>query len=1315
MTTKPNKRGKITNIETGGGSFVQGSVTIDEGSFIGRDAYYGFTADEVNALIAAVRRDDQPQVWDGRRPYIGLRAFREQEAKFFFGREDLVNDLLVRTERARFICVAGPSGSGKSSLVRAGLIYALKAGRLEHSNHWLYAEMTPQHNPIEQLALAMARVAKRPDVADYLRTRGQENVEALHHQAEALLSDDKQQRFVLLVDQFEEIFTQSKDDLLRAAFVEQLTRVATIADGRVIVIITLRSDFVSSCAAYPELRALMSEEFALIGALTPRELARSITMPALEVGATIEPELASRIIADMKGEPGALPLMQFALKDIFDATAFQPGKSVELTLGDYIQRGGIDSALERHADQVFESLTATQQEIARTIFNRVIEIGAGREDTRRIAYLNELVPNDQNADAVLAVLAVLAEEDARLLTTAGSVEYDATTSPLTARTVTIAHERLIDAWPWLRRLVDENRETIAAQNQIATDARRWRDNQRDGSYLYTGARLASTEERMEADTLRLGELSREFIDTGIARRITAEEAIEAARQRELERERALARANDEARKEAEASAAASAQSARRLRWLAVAIGLALVIAIVGAFGVNTFRKQANQKAREAEASSLAAQAQLLFQEDNRLPESIALAMESYQMHPSAEAEEVLRQGLALLPEPVLQNQHEGAVVWSAFSPDERLFATAGADGIIQVTELETGTEVTRIEHDGQVQAIAFSPDGRWLASASDSSEIKLWDIDAGRAATPLVHQGGVFRLAFSPNSQLLASAGDRDGGGDARVWDIANGREILRIDHGRQQQVNSVRFSPAGDFVLTAGNDGTAQVWDIAAKQPVRIVKHDDGSPIFMAVFSPDGATFATAGDDGNACVWKVAVEADPICFPHDSSLEAIAFHPDGAELATAGTDNTVQIWRLADGKRRVRLLHEADVYAVAYSPDGAYLASASVDGTGRVWGVASGREAARMVHGDIVWTVVFSPQGSYVATSSEDGTGQVWRTPAAPVQTIQQDTQIWDAAFSPDGRLVATTSNDHFTASLWDVETGEEVGRMPDHGAHVRAAAFSPDGALLATGSDDYITQIWTVDEQENMNQLPQIGQVTALAFHPDGLHIASGMRGGGTRMNNVQTGADVAFKLAPDKVTSLAYDETGERLFIAGEDGKAYLYDQEGNLLRTFDHGAAINDIALNPDGLRLATAGADGRVRLWETETGEGMGAPLVHGDAARAVSFDTTGAWLITGSDDETARLWDPETSEERGRIPYAGPVTVVETSGDGKQLLLVSDKTTEIWDMEGWSLDVDSDRLIDALCARLVGSRLKNQTGDPLEALTVAELCINVDE
>ena len=355
-----------------------------------------YTAEEVAAQIAQITSTFQPKPFDGRCPYKGLDVFEEDDAELFFGREKLVDDLVSRVKDSRTVFVTGPSGSGKSSLVRAGLIHASKQGAIKGSDRWLYATMKPGRDPIGELGRVVSSLASSTNPEDEIRDKAMKDAAIFARWSEIVLKEGRDKRLVLFIDQFEEIFTQINNEEERVAFLNLLTYAATIENGRVIILFSMRSDFVSNCATYPQLNALLNQQFVQIGAMQPEELVSAIAQPALRVGLRIDPDLIAQIINEMKGEPGALPLMQFALKDLFDSQQEKSGVPA-LTLNDYLQRGGMHKALERHADDSFSKLSKNEQELARSIFSGLIEIGRGTQDTRRTALFDELVPANTKA------------------------------------------------------------------------------------------------------------------------------------------------------------------------------------------------------------------------------------------------------------------------------------------------------------------------------------------------------------------------------------------------------------------------------------------------------------------------------------------------------------------------------------------------------------------------------------------------------------------------------------------------------------------------------------------------------------------------------------------------------------------------------------------------------------------------------------------------------------------------------------------------------------------------------------------------------
>jgi WD40 repeat protein len=1192
-----NEPTKDTHISTEGGAVVEGSVRVG-GDFIGRDAYYGYTADQVRTLIAEVRCSDHPQTWDGRVPFKGLNAFREADAHFFFGREALVETLLQRVQRARFLCVSGPSGSGKSSLLRAGLFHALKLGRLEGSEGWLIADLTPQRDPMVQLAQAMARVARHPAAAEYLTAHGATEPLALHKQAEALLSSDPDQRMIVFVDQFEELFTQVHTREAREPFVTQIIQAATHPEGRVSVLIALRADFIAPSTAYPDLRKQMNRELHLVGALAPDELARAITLPVLEVGAAIEPELVAQVIADMKGEPGALPLMQFALRDLFAASADRPGDVVALTRRAYLARGGVDRALERHADAVLEALDDDQRRIARTIFTRVVEPGRGQADTRRLVTFDDLVSAGTGTQDVREVVQALADEDARLLTT-GYRESDAApsdgevirvpspdTQSSVAETVTLAHERLIDAWPWLRRLIDENRALIATQNQIAEDARVWNAHGRDPSYLYSGARLANAEELTDAGQLELGAIAAAFVDAAIDRRKAA---------------------------------------ARRRRQVTIGLAALTVIAVLAAVF-------ALFQSRRATARQLAADARLAA-ESGSFRVAVLLALEATRREPESKNNSELWKT-------VLFSDDDGwreigaldplsAVSDVAWSPDGTRLASASRDGIVHIWDTESAMLLSTLQgHTSLVSSVAWCPDGTRLASASYDGKVLIWNVKNGKALSTLEgHTDQVFDVAWSPDGLRLASASWDE---TVRIWNVEREESLITLEE-HMNPVTSVSWSIEDSRLASASSDGTVYIWDTNNGRLVFVLEgHTDA--VEDVVWSLDGSRLASASWDKTVRLWDANNGKLLTAFEkHTNLVHGVMWSPDDSRLASASAD-IVYLWDAKSGETLSKLEgHTDQVFSVAWSPDGTRLASASSDGTVRIWDAARSNALAILEgHSHQIESIAWSPDGLRIASAAVDGTVHIWDVVRGNTRTTLEGHTDWveSVAWSPDGSRLATASHDD-TIRIWGIEPVDTLAILEGHTDRVTSVAWSPDASRLASASADDTVRIWDPALGEALTTLEgHMNSVYSVAWSPNGSHLASASWDRTVRIwDAVRGNTLVTFDDHKTMVFDVVWSSDGSRLASSSYDGKVLVWDVESKeLLITIDgHTSWVSRVAWSPDNSRLASASGDETVRIWDAEIDKLLAILNGHTNTVSSVAWSPDGSRLASSSWDHTVHI------------------------------------------------------------------------------------------
>jgi WD40 repeat protein len=954
---------------------ISGEVNIAGGNI-------GYTAKQVTELLKQINSTFQPKPFDGLCPYKGLDVFEEEDAKIFFGRERLVEDLVGRVKESRVVFVTGPSGSGKSSLVRAGLIPALMQGAIPGSDQWQYATLKPGRDPIGELARAASRLAESANAEKEIREGALNDPTIFSRWCEIALGSAEEKRAILFLDQFEEIFTQKTiSETDQIAFLNLLTFAGTSKTDRIILLLALRSDFISNCATYPELNALLNRQLIQIGAMQPDELVGAIALPALHVGLRIDPDLIAQIINDMRNEPGALPLMQFALKDLFDAHQERDG-IYALTLEDYLRQGGIYKALQRHADRSFAMLNESEQQLARSIFSSLVEVGHGTPDARRMALFDEIVTFNSKPEDVLLTVRKLA--DARLITTDKQAGKD---------TITISHEKLIDAWPWLKKLIDENREGIALQNEITSDANKWEEHKKENGYLYTGARLANARAQIEANLVILNNVARSFIEAGVRAHV---DELEAALQRTAQ--------------------------LRRSAYLTAALVLALVAAGLAVF----FGIKARQQANISLARQLAAQAQsIAASKSSKQNIAVLLSVLSMQMFPTLESAEVIQTNL--LAYPISNLTHDGPVYSIAFSPDGKYVVSGSYDRTARVWEATTGKEIARMTHDGYLFSVAFSPDSKYVVSSSEDGTSRVWEAVTGQEVVRMTHDGYLFSVAFSPDGKYVVSGSeDRT----ARVWEAVTGQEVVRMAH--DGSVNSVAFSLDSKYVVSSVGE-TVRVWETTNGQEVASMTHD-GS-VNSVAFSPDGKYVVSGSYDSTARVREATTGQEVARMTHDGSVYSVAFSPNAKYVVSGGGDKTARVWEAVTGQEVASMTHDGSVYSVAFSPDGRYVFSHSWDGTARALEVATGQEVTRMTHDSYLFSLVISPDGKYVVSGSEDNTATVLEAiTGQEVASMTHDGSVNSAAFSPDGKYVVSGSEDN-TACVWEAVTGQEVARMTHDG----------------------------------------------------------------------------------------------------------------------------------------------------------------------------------------------------------------------------------------------------------------------------------------
>ncbi len=1207
-------------------------------------------------------------------PYVGLRPFTESDALLFFGRDAHVRELLAKLEREqRFLAVLGASGTGKSSLVRAGLIPALHRGALHPRQvdsgraasivQWNVCIFTPGDAPLTRLAHALTQDPRWADRIDPGQAESSLGtllgasplaLAQLFRQKSSLFGDEA---LLLVVDQFEEIFRyrqRNPDEADR--FVKLLLRSA-VEEVPIYVVMTMRSDFLGKAVAFHGLAEAINGGIYLTPRLGSEQIRSVIASPLSLVGGAIDPVLANRLVNTLGGED-ELPVLQHALLRMWDRARSQRRSRIEAE--DFAAvcapRSGqgepmLSFAIDHHASRIYDALTEAQCRVARRLFLSLAERRDGR-DLRRPQALADLLAQvgNESQDALMAVIeAFRAPGVGFVLPAAGQpIGKD--------DLIDISHESLIRRWHRFQAWMAEEDIDVAelrewqqrAQRRMdgggwldendVERAQRWRARVGDrGDPEFWAAWYTAPGSYQRVD---------DYIQSSVERAIQAkaeQQALkreaEEARVKRFEVEAQLQRAAAEraaadkvqAEKERESALAMAAVNRRRSR-IAMAGGLAaLVFGIVAALSWFQARQalgRANALAATAQAGELATMAEGLGKD---FPDqSLLLALQARRIDPVPRANAMLRAAHAAYAYRIVLRGHEGDVNAARFSADGKTALTASADKTARLWDVVNGNELRVLRgHEGEVLDAQFSPDGKMALTASADTTARLWDVASGTELRALRgHADEVLGAQFSADGASVLTA-SRDG--TARLWDVASGKE-LRALRGHVDRVLGAQLSPDGKLALTAGTDRSARLWDVGSGKELRALRGHAGE-VLSAQFSADGKTVLTGGADSTARLWDVAGGKELRALRgHKGEVVGARFSADGKTVVTASGDGTARLWNAASGNElRVLRGHEDSVRSAQFSADGVTVLTASADGTARLWAASSGDElrALRGHEGEVIGAR-FSADGSTVLTASPDKTARLWDIASgSEVRVLRgHDDEILASQFSADGKLVLTASRDR-SARLWDAASGNELRALQGHGSWITGAQFSADSTTVLTASWDKTARVWDVTSGKELQNL----------------------RGHTGVIHGAQSSGD------------------GKMAITAGADRSARLWDVAGGRqLRVLQgHEVEVLGAQFAADGKTALTASADRTARVWDVATAKELRVLRGHEGEVVSAQFSADGRSVLTASADRTARLWDVACGRElRVLRGHGRGVLGARLSADGKIALTASsDKTARL--------------------------------------------------
>ena len=1159
-------------------------------------------------------------------PYRGLAAFQEEDTPYFFGREAVTHQLVNAVKQKPLIAVVGASGSGKSSVVFAGLIPQLKRDK---NRDWQIISFRPGNNPFESLAIAFGSILTKVNPSgNDLTTEtvvinlpnspmetgdGEIGFEDSHQQKlaelelevdlkasdlglfnaiETFIQDAPRTHLVLIADQFEELYTLYHHAEERQIFLDNLLNAVDKAPNFTLIL-TLRADFYGEALSYRRLADVLQDAHINLGAMNAQELEAVITQPAAIYNVQLEEGLTQRLVNDVLQSPNHLPLLEFTLTQLWE-------KQYQgyLTHQAYTEIGGVETALANHAEEIYAQLNTTDKDRVQEIFIQLVQPRQASTDIRRLATRGEV--KDENWDLVTRLA------DARLVVT--------NCNQITGiETVEIIHEALIKNWRRFGQWMRIDGDFRIWQEQLRVVIKQWQNSDNDIGGLLRGKPLIDGEDWLLKRSHQISDDEQKFINLSLELREKEEEAKNAARKRVL-------------------------------IWLTGGLVTALLLA-----GLALFQwRQAEYQRRKAEINELKTvsfSAKDIIKSGNDIGALIS----------------ILKNSQSLDKLDTLDTKTKIGVLTSLLETLHQIRAYNQLEG-----------------HQGTVTSVKHSPNGKLLASASQDGKIRIWQRDGKLTQPPLTgHEQGVFSVSFSSDGKFLIAASFDN---TITFWrynsqnNLFEERPFLTVTDTDTKIIRSFALSPNNQILATGYQNGKVKLQTLKGenlqKNQQEIQAHN--AKIWSLNFSPDGKTFATASADKTVKLWNLDGKVLKTLKSHEDEVLSVAFSPDGKLLASGSKDNTVKLWDLSGKLLHTFKGHTNEVLDVRFSGDGKLLASAGADDTVRVW---SNQEKSKQEiytfkgHGGKASEVSFSPDGQTLATASADKAVKLWR-----LDGILPSFEGNSVSVSPDSKIIAT-GNQQGVITLRQKYRGL-IRSFKAHEKEIIKVHFSPDGKMIVSIGKDNQIQLWNLEGKllkswqghESNNSRGLLEPIRDIGFSPDGKSLVS-IGEIDVKLWDLSGNLLHNWQVNNQTMTTINFSPDGKTV-VAAVDNTVKIWNFGGKLLSTLSgHTENIASVSFSPDGKMIATAGNDKTVKLWDMSGKLLINIP--QSDNVYSVGFSPDSQILISASRGNI-NFWGLDGKLINSLQVGETTIKDVSFSPDGKMFTSVDMKNITLW-----SLDIDN--------------------------------------